>query len=395
MSLAPLHTLGDQRPSSLSLREMGMKARCCDNSPGFYDELLVREQRAMSTVTCFVGLDYHQDSVQVCVLDGGGRQLLNRSCPNDWRAIAGAAASAGAVKRAAVEACCGAADLAEELAAKAGWQVDLAHPGYVERMKRSPDKTDFTDGRMLADLTRVGYLPKVYLPSSYERDLRHLVNHRQSLVDQRRAAKLRVGALLREHRARPAGADSKPRKKTPGRWTKAWVAWASSAPQLSGHARWVVAELLAEVVHLDGRVEAADGRLREATRQDPPVARLMGEPGGGRGDGLGAAGVRGPLRPLRQRQAVVALLRALALQRQQRRPPGGRGAGARVQQAAAGDTHPGVPPADPHRAAVAGAGRVDEVARQARERGRRRGGQPLGPRAVAPDEAGVYELRSL
>ena len=235
----------------------------------------------MSTVTCFVGLDYHQDSVQVCVLDGGGRQLLNRSCPNDWRAIAGAAASAGAVKRAAVEACCGAADLAEELAAKAGWQVDLAHPGYVERMKRSPDKTDFTDGRMLADLTRVGYLPKVYLPSSYERDLRHLVNHRQSLVDQRRAAKLRVGALLREHRARPAGADSKPRKKTPGRWTKAWVAWASSAPQLSGHARWVVAELLAEVVHLDGRVEAADGRLREATRQDPPVARLMGEPGVG------------------------------------------------------------------------------------------------------------------
>ena len=231
----------------------------------------------MGTVTCFVGLDYHQDAVQVCVLDGAGRQLLNRSCPNDWRRIAEAAASAGAVKRAAVEACCGAADLAEELAARAGWHVDLAHPGYVERMKRSPDKTDYTDGRMLADLTRVGYLPKVWLASAYERDLRQLVNHRQSLVDQRRAAKLRVGALLRGHRARPP----KTRAKALSRWTKPWVAWAGSAVELSGHARWIIGDLLGDIAHLDKKVLAADARLREATRDDPRVKRLVGEPGVG------------------------------------------------------------------------------------------------------------------
>ena len=233
----------------------------------------------MSTVTCFVGLDYHQDAVQVCVLGEDGRQLLNRSCPNDWRRIAEAAASVGHVRRAAVEACCGAADLAEELTAKAGWHLDLAHPGYVERMKRSPDKTDFSDGRMLADLTRVGYLPKVWLASAYERDLRRLVNHRQALVDQRRAAKLRVGALLREHRARPPRTQGK--SEAPSRWTRAWVAWAGSAAELSDHARWVVAELMADITHLDGKVLAADARLREATGGDPRVARLMNEPGVG------------------------------------------------------------------------------------------------------------------
>ena len=109
------------------------------------------------------------------------------------------------------------------LRSRAGWPLDLAHPGYVERMKRSPDKSDFTDGHLIADLCRVGYVPKVHLPSSYERDLRQLVNHRQSLVDQRRAAKLRVGAVLREHRAGPP-------KKCP-RWARAWVAWARSAPE--------------------------------------------------------------------------------------------------------------------------------------------------------------------
>jgi transposase len=207
----------------------------------------------MGTVTCYVGLDYHQDSVQVCVLDGQGRQLLNRSCPNDWRRIAEAVGPAGRVERAAVEACCGAADLAEELRDRAGWHTDLAHPGYVGRMK--------------------GYVPKVWLASAYERDLRQLVNHRQALVDQRRAAKLRVGAVLREHRAKP------PAK--PSRWAKAWVAWAASAAELSGHGRWIVADLLGEIEHLDQKVAAADARLRQATGDDPGVQRLMNEPGVG------------------------------------------------------------------------------------------------------------------
>ena len=126
----------------------------------------------MSTVTVFVGLDYHQDFVQVSVLDTQGEQLLNRGCRNDWRQIADTVAPLGQVKRAAIEACCGAADLAEELAANAGWHLDLAHPQYVARIKQSPDKTDFSDGRLLADLTRVGYLPRVWLAPAYVRELR-------------------------------------------------------------------------------------------------------------------------------------------------------------------------------------------------------------------------------
>lgn len=60
-----------------------MKARCYNDSPNFYDERLVREQRAMSNVPLFVGLDYHQDSIQVCVLNQKGDVLLNRSVAND------------------------------------------------------------------------------------------------------------------------------------------------------------------------------------------------------------------------------------------------------------------------------------------------------------------------
>ena len=41
----------------------------------------------MSKVTVYVGLDYHKDSIQVCVMDQSGQVLANRSCPNDVQAL--------------------------------------------------------------------------------------------------------------------------------------------------------------------------------------------------------------------------------------------------------------------------------------------------------------------
>ena len=92
----------------------------------------------------FVGLDYHASSVQVCVMAADGKVLLNRKCANDWRAVLAAVrerCGQDVRVQAAIESCCGAADLADELISH-GWTVQLAHAGYVARMKQSPDKTD-------------------------------------------------------------------------------------------------------------------------------------------------------------------------------------------------------------------------------------------------------------
>src|SRR3712207_5096480 len=109
----------------------------------------------MSSVPLLLGLDYSDGVVQLCGMDEQGKVLLNRPCPNDWRELVRAVQGKGVVKRAAIEACGGAADLAEELITHAGWHVELGHPHYVARLKGSPDKSDFSDGRLLADLTRV------------------------------------------------------------------------------------------------------------------------------------------------------------------------------------------------------------------------------------------------
>ena len=63
----------------------------------------------MSSLPVFVGLDYHQDSVQVCVLDTQGKQLCNQSVKNDANVIENRITRHGKPRRIAIEACCGAA----------------------------------------------------------------------------------------------------------------------------------------------------------------------------------------------------------------------------------------------------------------------------------------------
>jgi len=220
-----------------------------------------------------VGLDYHTESVQVAVMDADGQLLGNRKCCNDWGAIRAAAEGYGAVGRVAIEACGGSADLAEELVQQAGWHVELAHPGYVARMKQTPDKSDFTDAQLLADLTRVGYLPKVWLAPQPVRELRALVRYRASLVEDGRRAKQRIGSILREQRVRNESGAS--------RWTKRWLAWLTASAPLSEQGKWVVAQHLRRIERLKEDLAAVHERLKTLTADDPMVHRLLAEPGVG------------------------------------------------------------------------------------------------------------------
>jgi len=220
----------------------------------------------MCDSTVFVGLDYHQKSVQVCVMNGAGRVLSNRRCENDVAALLKQVQPFGSRVFAAVESCTGAADLAESLINQGRWSVDLAHPGFVARMKQTPDKHDWGDAKVIADLERVGYLPKVWLAPHAVRELRRLVRYRQQLVDQRRNIRLRVNALLRDQRQLrpPAGA-----------WSKRWLQWLRSETQLSEEGRWIVERWIEQMHGVKQEIHIIEARLTERTADDPIVTKLM------------------------------------------------------------------------------------------------------------------------
>lgn len=213
----------------------------------------------------FVGLDYHQDTIQVCVMNQRGKVLRNRACGNDWKAVREVVRARGRAVRVAIEACCGAAHLAQELAEKAGWSVSLAHPGYVARIKQSPDKSDFSDAQLLADLIRVGYLPTVWLPPEQIVELRRLVRFRGQLVDERRRIKLRIRGLLRDSRV------AAPEVRV---WTRAWLRWVAEEAEVPPGSRWILRRHLARLEQLGGEIREVEKELQEWSEGDAVCRKL-------------------------------------------------------------------------------------------------------------------------
>jgi transposase len=224
----------------------------------------------MYTLSVFVGLDYSDQVVEVAVLDGQGQVLANKPCVNEAAEIDQYVRQFGSSIRAAIECGTGSANLADELLTRFGWSIDLAHPGFVNRMKQNPDKTDYQDAHLLGDLVRVGYLPRVWLVPEPIRELRRLVRYRADLVSQRRQAKQRLRAILRDARQKPP--------ETIRPWTKAWWVWVQNFAQLGPESRWVIERHQEEIERKTADIRTVEKRLEEVTRDDAVVQKLLEQP---------------------------------------------------------------------------------------------------------------------
>lgn len=234
----------------------------------------------MDMVPVYVGLDYHSDTIRVCVMNEHGEVLLNRSVRSDAAAVIEAVGgsverssrnSATAVVRGvAIEACTGSAEFAARLGRATEWPIKLAHPGAVHRLKQGPDKTDDGDAWHLANLIRVNYLPEVWLADEVTRQLRHLIRYRQSLMADAKDIKLRIRSLLKEEVVAETCSH--------GAWTKSWLAWLKEIT-VPAHSRWILDQQLALLEQLGTKIAEVDERMQTATKEDPVVLRLLEQEG--------------------------------------------------------------------------------------------------------------------
>ena len=225
----------------------------------------------MAIVSVHVGLDYHSESIRVCVMDGDGMELLNRKVPNSVPDVMDAIRSVEdvvRVKGVAIEACTGSADFATRLGESTGWTVRLAHAAAVHRLKQGPDKTDRSDAWHLANLIRVNYLPQVWLADEQTRQLRRLVRYRQSLVADAKDIKLRIRSILKE--------DGIAETVSQGAWTKAWLQWVGQI-SLPEQSRWIVDQQLDLLKQLQEKIIQVEKRMDEVTRDDEAVQTLRAE----------------------------------------------------------------------------------------------------------------------
>lgn len=222
----------------------------------------------------FVGIDFHQNISTVCVMDGSGTTVFESNCESSAEYIHKIVHWYLDRKKlrlqAAVEACGGSAKLAEDLR-RFGWEIDLAHASTVARLRKNLDKTDPQDAIVLADLVRVGYLPRVFLAPERQRQLRSLVRYREQLAKRRRQTKQRIRGLMRESHLRISSASA---------WTLKWVAELRERVRELGEERaWICEQLLDQLKDVCQRLAAAEKRLKPAVEKAPGSARLLAQPG--------------------------------------------------------------------------------------------------------------------
>jgi transposase len=223
----------------------------------------------MFNLAVYVGIDYHQQTIQVCIMDSQRKILANQSVDNDPKAVFRVIAPFCSNVHVAIESCTGAADFAEKLIIRYQWTVFLAHPGYVARMKQTPDKSDWTDAKLLADLTRAGYIPRVWLAPQNIRDLRALVRHRHALVQQRTQVKLRIRALLRNHRiVCPYNS-----------WTINWKKWLLDENNIPVNLQFLLRDDFDLIDFLNKKISNAETRMEADVADDPVVKKLLLQPG--------------------------------------------------------------------------------------------------------------------
>jgi transposase len=221
----------------------------------------------------FIGIDFHQKFSTVCALDGEGKKVFLQNCESTadyinkyvrWRC------GENVQLVGAVEACSGTAKLAEDLR-RLGWDIQLAHAATVARLGKNLDKSDKQDAHVLADLTRVGYLPWVHLAPERQRQLRSLVRYRQQLALHRGRIKLRIRGLMREAHLRITSSSA---------WTILWMTNLKERINELGEERaWICQQYLDELEHVTKRLATAESRLRQAVLPAPGCQRLMSHPG--------------------------------------------------------------------------------------------------------------------
>lgn len=154
----------------------------------------------------FIGLDLAKMETQLALLNAAGQQIYSRRFESTRENFLQLASELGAADCVALEVTTNAFTIAR-LLLPSGARVTLSDPMRTRIIAESKFKNDKIDARKLAELDRVDYLPKVWLPDPDTETLRHLMSQRQSLVDRRTEQKNRIHSLLHRYLLRFPGTD--------------------------------------------------------------------------------------------------------------------------------------------------------------------------------------------
>ena len=112
----------------------------------------------------YVGMDVHQRSTAVCVLEAQGIERELRTVKGHPRHVVEWLRTLGEPFEVCYEASCGYGWLCDQLSPIAA-KIVVAHPGQLRLIFRSRRKNDRADAQKLAKLLFLGEVPAVHVPA--------------------------------------------------------------------------------------------------------------------------------------------------------------------------------------------------------------------------------------
>lgn len=242
-----------------------------------------------------IGCDFHPGYQQVVMWDKETGEVIEKALHHERKEEVRAfyAGLQGPV-RVGMEAS-GQSQWFEQLLTELGHEVWIGDAAKIRASCERKQKTDRRDAQLLVKLLDEDRFPRIWVPTSAERDARQLLLHRHKLVRMRTQVKNQLQAL-----ALNQGVQRK------------WKLWSEAgrkqleALTLLPWASRRRTELLKLHDQLEASIDELDGALAEQANTRPAVRRLMTHPGVGPVTALAFVLTMGPVQRFRRGKQVAS-----------------------------------------------------------------------------------------
>lgn len=153
----------------------------------------------MQSVSQYVGLDVHKETIYGYVMDSSGHKIFERQFKTEPHELDLFLCNVRREDSVIVIESCSCWQYAYDYVSDAGYSVVLAHPLGVKALKKLRKHTDRFDAQLLADLKRMNMLPESYAAPEDVRIKRQITRHRHSLTDMLNEVKNKIHAILLRH----------------------------------------------------------------------------------------------------------------------------------------------------------------------------------------------------
>lgn len=217
----------------------------------------------------FVGLDVHKETIAVAVAEADATvESLGtiQNTPEAVRKLVKKLREKGGELRVCYEAGPTGYVLYWQLT-KLGVNCAVIAPSLIPVKAGDRVKTDRRDAIKLARLYRACELTPVWVPTPEHEALRDLVRNREAVKKDERRARNRLQKFLLRHGRQKPGLMRE--------WSLSYRTWVASVTFEHAAQTATLADMLAEVAHVERRIEGLDKHLDAAVAAAPPAMRAV------------------------------------------------------------------------------------------------------------------------